>query len=147
MKQLTYWDPFRELDGFSSLLGNRCGQRQDATSWTQTDWTPAVDIVEDRKGYVISAELPQVDKNDVSLTVENGVLTLQGERTFEKTEDDKEQKVHRVERAYGSFTRSFRVPTDADGSKITASYKDGVLQVTLPKSEEAAPKAIRIEAN
>ena len=151
MSQLKQWDPFRELDDFSNklsgLFGNRLGLRpgEDSNGWTRSDWAPAVDIVEDANGYTINAELPQVNKEDVKVTVENGLLTIRGERKFEREQKDK--KFHRVERSYGTFVRTFRVPNDADGTKIKASYKDGVLQVTLPKSAEAAPKTIEIEAS
>ena len=153
MSQITRWDPFRELDNFSNrlstLFGDRLGVRsgEESNGWTRSDWAPAVDIVEDTNGYAITAELPQVNKEDVDVTVENGVLTIKGERKFERKEEDKDKKYHRVERAYGTFVRSFRVPTDADGTKIKAAYKDGVLTVTLPKSEAAAPKKIAIDAS
>jgi HSP20 family protein len=102
-----------------------------------------VDIAEDEKEYLITAELPQVKKEEVKLTVERGVLTLTGERKFEK--EEKGRKYHRIERAYGSFVRSFSVPDDADSGKVTADFKDGVLRVHLPKSEKAQPKAIDIK--
>jgi HSP20 family protein len=110
---------------------------------TVAQWTPLVDITEDEKEYLIKAELPEMKKEDVRLTVENDVLAISGERKFEK--EEKGRKYHRVERAYGSFVRSFSLPEDADGSKVTADFKDGVLQVHLPKSVKAKPKAIEIK--
>ena len=110
---------------------------------TVAQWSPLVDITEDEKQYVIKAELPEMKKEDVRLTVENDVLAISGERKFEK--EEKGRKYHRVERAYGSFVRTFSLPEDADGSKVTADYKDGMLQVHLPKSEKAKPKAIEIK--
>jgi HSP20 family protein len=110
---------------------------------TVAEWAPLVDIMEDEAGYVIKAELPEVKKEDVKLTVQDGVLMLSGERKFVKEEKDK--KYHRVERAYGSFVRSFSLPEDADEDKVTADFKDGVLQVHLPKSEKARPKNIEVK--
>jgi|SRR5678815_173508 HSP20 family protein len=109
---------------------------------TVAQWSPLVDITEEEKEYLIRAELPDMKKEDVRLTVENGVLTISGERKFEK--EEKGRKYHRIERAYGSFVRSFSLPEDADGSKVTADFKDGLLQVHLPKSVKATPKAIEI---
>jgi HSP20 family protein len=100
---------------------------------TTSTWAPLVDITEDDKEYLIKVELPEIKKEDVKVTVENGTLTISGERKFEKEEKDK--KYHRVERAYGSFVRSFALPEGTDGSKVSADYKDGVLKVHLPKSD------------
>jgi HSP20 family protein len=106
-------------------------------------WSPLVDITEDEKEYLIKAELPDMKKEDVRPTVENEVLAISGERKFEK--EEKGEKYHRTERAYGSFVRSFSLPEDADGSMVSADYKDGVLYVHLPKSQKAKPKAIEIK--
>lgn len=110
---------------------------------TVSEWTPLVDITEDEKEYLIKAELPEVKKEDVKVTVEDGVLTITGERKFEKEEKDK--KYHRIERAYGSFMRSFTLPDTAAGDKVSAEFKDGVLKVHLPKSPEAKPKSIDVK--
>ena len=112
-------------------------------SLTVAEWSPLVDIMETEQEYLIKAEVPDMKKEDVRLRVENEVLTISGERKFEK--EDKGLKHHRIERAYGSFMRSFSLPEDADGSKVTADYKDGMLQVHLPKSEKATAKAIEIK--
>jgi HSP20 family protein len=109
---------------------------------TVAQWSPLVDITEDDKEYLIKAELPDMKKEDVRLTVENEVLAMSGERTFEK--EEKGKKYHRVERAYGSFVRRFSLPEDAEGGKVTAEFKDGMLHVHLPKSQKAKPKAIEI---
>jgi HSP20 family protein len=109
---------------------------------TVAEWSPLVDITEDEKEYLIKAELPDMKKEDVRLTVENDVLAISGQRTFEK--EEKGKKYHRIERAYGSFVRSFTLPEDADESRVSADFKDGMLQVHLPKSEKAKPKAIEI---
>jgi HSP20 family protein len=110
---------------------------------TVAEWSPLVDITEDEKEYLIKAELPEMKKEDVKLRVENDVLTISGERKLEKEVTGKRH--HRIERSYGSFMRSFSLPEDADGSKVSADYKDGVLKVHLPKSEKAKPKAIEVK--
>jgi HSP20 family protein len=112
---------------------------------TVSEWTPLVDITEDEKEYLIKAELPEVKKEDVKVTVENGVLTMTGERKFEKEQKDK--KYHRIERSYGSFMRSFSLPDAAAGDKVSAEFKDGVLKVHLPKSPEAKPKSIDVKVD
>ena len=110
---------------------------------TVAEWAPLVDIVEDDKQYLIKAELPEVSKEDVKITVQDDVLTITGERTLEK--EEKGKKYHRVERAHGRFGRSFTLPEDADGNGVGADYKDGVLKVYLPKSEKAKPKTIEVK--
>ena len=109
---------------------------------TVAQWSPLVDITEDDKEYLIKAELPGSKKEDVRLTVENAILAISGERTFEKEEQGR--KYHRIERAYGRFVRRFSLPEDADGSRVSADYADGMLQVHLPKSQKAKPTAIEI---
>ena len=151
MNALTRWDPFKEMDDLQRRLGSIFGlaQRTPGTTgkeeMTVAQWLPLVDITEDDKEYLIKAELPEVKKDEVKVTVENGVLTLSGERKFEKEESNK--RYHRVERAYGSFTRSFTVPDDADDSKVSAEFKDGVLTVRLAKSEKARPKSIDVKVS
>ena len=144
MNPLTKWDPFRELEDIqnrlSSLFGRTPLRGIGEEAMTVSEWTPLVDIAEDDKEYLIKAELPEVKKEDVKVTVENGVLTITGERKFEK--EEKGKKYHRVERGYGSFTRSFTLPEGAASDKISAEYKDGVLKVHLTKSAEAKPKSM-----
>jgi HSP20 family protein len=110
---------------------------------TVAQWSPLVDITEDEKEYLIKAELPDVKKEDVRLTVENEVLTISGERKFER--EEKGRKYHRIERAYGSFVRSFSLSEDADGRNVTAHFKEGVLQVHLHKSVKAKQKTVEIK--
>jgi HSP20 family protein len=148
MNSLTRWDPFREMDDLQKRLTSIFGlpptrAANGKEDMTVTQWLPPVDITEDEKAYLIKAELPEVRKEDVKVTVENGVLTISGERKFEKEEKDK--RYHRIERAYGSFSRSFQVPDDADDSKVGAEFKDGVLAVRLGKSEKARPKSIEVK--
>jgi HSP20 family protein len=106
------------------------------------DWVPAVDVSETDGEYQIKAEIPDVKKEDVKVTLEDGVLTIQGQRKQEK--EDKGTKYHRVERAYGSFVRSFTLPDLVDEQKVNAEFKDGVLNLQLPKSEKSKPKAIEV---
>ena len=101
------------------------------------------DISEDEKEYLIKTELPDLKREDVKVTVENGVLTISGERKFEK--EEKKRKYHRVERGYGSFARSFTLPDDAEGNMVKAEFKNGVLMVHLPKNEKAKPKQIEVK--
>ena len=155
MTTLTRWDPFKtrwnpltERQELESQLAALFGLRE-ATgnggkeSLTVAQWSPLVDITETEHEYLIKAEVPDMKKEDVRLRVEDDLLTISGERKFEK--EDKDLKHHRIERAYGSFMRSFSLPEDADSSKVTADYKDGMLQVHLPKSRKATPKAIEIK--
>jgi HSP20 family protein len=106
------------------------------------EWAPLVDIVEDHQ-YLIKAELSEVKKEDVRLTVQDGVLSLSGDRKFVK--EEKGKKYHRVERAYGSFVRTFTLPEDANEQKVSADFKDGLLQIHLPKSEKARPQNIEVK--
>jgi HSP20 family protein len=108
-------------------------------------WAPAVDIYETDKEIVMKAELPEMQEKDIEIKVEDNILILSGERRMEK--EVKEENYHRIERAYGSFNRSFTLPRTVDRDNIKASYKDGVLKVLLPKKEEVKPKQIKIDVN
>jgi HSP20 family protein len=149
MNPLTKWNPFRELediqDRLSSLFGRTSmrGLREEAMTVSQ--WAPLVDIAEDDKEHLIKVELPEVKKEDVKVTVDNRVLTITGERKFEK--EEKGKKYHRVERAYGSFMRSFTLPEGAAGDKISAEFKDGVLKLHLVKSAKAKPKSVEVKVD
>jgi HSP20 family protein len=105
-------------------------------------WAPAVDIYETEKEIVLKADLPGVSLSDVDIQVENGVLTVRGQRNFEK--EVKQEDIHRVERFYGNFARTFTLPETVDSEKIAASYENGVLQITMGKHEQAKPKQIKI---
>jgi HSP20 family protein len=145
----TEWDPFQELQDFENRLAGffgraparTTGDKQEAIALAQ--WAPLVDISEDDKEYLVKAELPEIKKEDVRVSVENGVLSISGERKIEK--EEKDRKYHRVERAYGRFERSFTLPDGADGTKITAEFKEGVLKVRLPKAENAKPKSVTVK--
>lgn len=142
------WSPFKELEEMEKRLLNffghvpgALGEKKEAL--TVTEWAPLVDISEDDREYIIKAEIPEMKKEDIKLHVNHDVLTITGERKHER--DEKNKKYHRVERSYGSFMRSFSLPEDADGTKVAAEYKDGVLKVHLPKSEKSQPKAIEVK--
>jgi HSP20 family protein len=107
-----------------------------------TSWSPAVDIFETESEIVVKAELPGMERKDITLNLEKNVLTLRGERRFQK--ETKEENYHRIERSYGGFSRSFSIPATVDEERISAEYKDGVLKIVLPKKEQAKPKQIRI---
>jgi HSP20 family protein len=148
MNQLTTWNPFRELDEaqnrITRLLGgfpNRIMGEGNGHSLMVADWSPLVDITEDDHEYLFKADLPELKKDDVKVTVENGILSICGERKTEK--EEKKRKFHRIERSYGNFRRSFTLPQDAEGAKVTADFRDGVLKVHLPKT--AVPKSKPIE--
>lgn len=130
----SFWnsDPFRINGGDKETL-------------TMAEWSPRVDIVEDEKEIVVKAELPEVKKDDVKVTVEDGVLTIVGERKLEK--EEKAKKYHRIESEYGSFTRSFTLPVAVLGDKVTAEFKDGMLKVHLPKDPKNGAKAIEIKVS
>lgn len=148
---IVRWEPFRDLMSLQDRMNRlfdesfRGASRSGATDddWALGgSWAPAVDIYEQEGNIVLKAELPGVDSKDVDIRLENNVLTLRGERKLDT--EVKRENYHRVERAYGSFTRSFTLPTVVDQEKIKADYRDGVLRVTLPKREEAKPKQISI---
>ena len=143
---ITRWRPFRDLvsiqDEMNRLFEDFFGHTPVRTGWTEGVWSPSVDVSEDKDNVIIKAEMPGMKKEDVKISVQDDVLTLKGEKKQEKEEKDK--NYHRIERSYGSFCRSFQLPTSVKTDKIKASYKDGVLNVTLPKTEEVKPKEIPI---
>jgi len=144
---LVKWDPLVELADVSKHLDRifrRLPARADSDeeALTLADWTPTVDITETDAAYLIKGEIPGVDKADVNITIENGMITMRGERKQEKEERDK--KYHRIERSYGSFMRSFRMPDDADEAGVKAEFKDGMINVTLPKSGKTKAKLINV---
>jgi|KBSSwiStaDraftv2_1062776.scaffolds.fasta_scaffold03367_5 HSP20 family protein len=141
---LVRWDPFQELASWSNRLNRSLNDRPGHTEDSFGAWAPAVDIFEKDHKLVIRAELSGVKKEDIDIDIENGVLTLKGERKRE-TEVD-EGNAYRLERVYGAFTRSFSLPTTVDPSKVEAVYKDGVLEVAVPKLEAAKPKKVQIQA-
>jgi HSP20 family protein len=128
----------RFLGGFPNKIGSG-----EPHSLTVADWSPEVDISEDDHGYLLKADLPEMKKEDVRVTVDHGILSVSGERKSEK--EDKKKKFHRIERSFGSFRRTFKLPEDADSTKVTADFHDGVLKVHLPTTPIARSKAIKVK--
>jgi HSP20 family protein len=155
MNALKRWNSLRAMDDmqrrFSSLFDWSPSLFQQARLMPEDetssipDWAPLVDISEDDKEYLIKMELPEVQKDDVNVTVEHGALTIAGERKAEK--EEKGRKFHRMERYYGRFERNFSIPDDADAGGVRADYRDGILRVHLPKSEKARLKQIDVKVN
>lgn len=146
---IVRYEPFRNLVTVQDRMNRifeeafRGAPRGTEEEWALGGaWAPAVDIYEHEGNLVLKAELPGIDPKDVDVQVENNVLTLRGERKFDS--EVKREEYHRVERAYGTFSRSFTLPNVIDTGKIKAEFKDGVLRVTLPQREEAKPKQISI---
>ncbi len=142
------WDLFKELeeigDRFNRVFGRLPARRESGReALTVADWMPNVDIKEDEREYLIKAEIPEVDKEDVKVTIQEGVLSIKGERKQEKEENG--SRFHRVERSYGTFVRSFTLPGDVAEYRLKAEFKEGMLLVHLPKSEKAKPKAIEVK--
>lgn len=146
---IVRWDPFRDLEEVSERLNRMFGRSNLATTPRSNealfsfDWTPSVDIAETAEAFEIKAELPDVKKEDIKVSVEDGELRISGERKQEK--EEKGKKFHRVERSYGSFMRSFTLPENVDDSRLAAEYKDGLLNVRLPKTEKAKPRAVTVK--
>jgi len=140
------WDPFRDLnmlqDRMNRLFEDASRNWKSDEPASTTTWSPAVDIFETESEIVVKAEVPGMDRKDITLNLENNVLTLRGERRFLK--EAKEENYHRIERSYGGFSRAFTIPVTVEEEKIRADYKDGVLTILLPKKEQAKPKQIRI---
>ncbi len=146
MNSLTRWDPFRNLSSLQEQMNRlfdttmpRHGDESVLTSWA-----PAVDIYETENELVLKADLPEINEKDLDVRIENNTLTVRGERKFDR--EVKEDNYLRVERAYGSFSRSFSLPNTVDSEKIKADYRNGVLTVEMPKRAESKPKQVRVNA-
>ena len=143
------WNPFKEMEEaqdrfnrfFPAAFATRIGSGE-THSLAVADWSPEVDISEDDHGYLLKADLPEMKKDDVRVTVEDGILSVSGERKGEK--EDRKKKFHRIERSFGTFRRSFTLPEDADSTKVTAEFRDGTLKVHLPTTPIARSKAIDV---
>ncbi|MBI5681744.1 MAG: Hsp20/alpha crystallin family protein [Deltaproteobacteria bacterium] len=146
---IVKWDPFKDLvsiqERMNRLFDETFGKvtRGEGEELARGVWSPVVDIYETDDNIVMKAELPGIDKKDVSIEVKDNMLVLKGERRFEK--EVKEDNYHRMERSYGSFQRTFTLPNIVEKDNVSAKYKDGVLEITLPKSKEAKPKQIKVE--
>jgi HSP20 family protein len=152
MMQRTQWDPFEDLRGAQQELNQMSpalahalglhGQRQGAAIGSTPAWMPALDISERKDAYLITVELPGVKLDDLQITMEGSLLTIQGERVF--AHDSSEQQFHRIERRYGTFRRSITLPAHVVADAVQATVDDGVLQILVPKAEEAKPKRIQV---
>jgi HSP20 family protein len=151
MATMTRWDPFEDLRSaqdemaqMSPMLAHALGlhAQQGGGRSTTTAWAPALDISERKDAYLVTVELPGVETDDLQITLEDGLLTIQGERHF--AHDSSEQQFHRVERRYGAFRRSITLPAHVMGDEIQATVDNGVLQILVPKMEEATPKRIQV---
>jgi HSP20 family protein len=150
LNKVITWNPLREMDEaqnrfnpfFLAGFPNRMGSGE-IHSLTVADWSPEVDISQDDHEYLLKADLPEMKKDDVRVTVEDGVLSVSGERKSVK--EDQKKKFHRIERSFGTFRRSFTLPEDADSTKVTAEFRDGVLKVHLPTTPIARSKAIEVK--
>jgi HSP20 family protein len=143
--RVIHWEPFRDIDDiFDRFLAEtrRRLPRHAGPEQRGYDWAPVADVTETAGEYLIKAELPEVRKEDLSVTVQDGVLTLSGERKQEKREDD--EKVHRIERFYGTFARRFALPEDTDEQAIRAESKDGVILIHIPKQTVVQPQPRQI---
>ncbi|MGL4604906.1 MAG: Hsp20/alpha crystallin family protein [Iodobacter sp.] len=142
---LIKWEPLREIedmfDRYTKAMSWPSTRSQELV--TTSDWTPRVDISETDHEFLIKAEIPEVKKEDVKVSVDNGFITIQGERKHSK--EDKGERFHRVERYYGSFVRSFTLPDNVDATQVKASFKDGMLNLLIPKTAESKPKAIEVK--
>lgn len=146
MNLVTY-DPFREMRSLQdevNRLFSSSVNRGGSNDIMRGAWSPSVDILENKDSIVLEAELPGMSPEDVNISIENNVLTLQGERSFENKQD--KDNYHRVERSYGSFTRSFTLPPTVSSEDVNAEFENGVLRLTLAKREEAKPRRIEIKA-
>ena len=142
------WDPFGDLfsiqDEMNRLFGRAFGQRPGQGEVGQRLWAPALDIAERPDAYLVTVEVPGIKPEDLDITLEGGVLTVQGERRFQDQSAD--QQWHRVERRYGAFRRSITLPSQVQEDKVEASFEDGLLQIVVPKAEAAMPKRIEVRA-
>lgn len=144
-KKLTLWEPFSELvtmrDDVDRLFDTFFGRKPQTT--TDEFWQPAIDIEENNGNLMVRAEIPGMNKDDIKVSVKEDLLKISGER--KQKNETKEKTFHRIERSYGKFVRIIRLPSEVDADKVKASYKDGVLNVTLPKPESMKPKQIDVE--
>ena len=144
---LTRFDPFRDLETLATRLNRVFGpgvQQADLDEGLRFgDWAPAMDVAETDKAYVIKADLPAIPREDVKVHIEDGVLTIEGERKQEK--EEKDRKFHRIERSYGKFVRRMALPSDVDQQQVGAEFNEGVLQVVLPKKAAAPPRAVEVK--
>jgi len=145
---LIRWDPFREMSSLQERMNRLLADFRTRSPFGEEEmaqgaWIPAVDIYETKESIVLNVELPGVTKDDISLEVKDSTLTIKGEKKLEK--NVKEENFHRMERTYGSFTRAFTLPSTVQQDKVKAKFRDGILEIMLPKEEEAKPKQIKVD--
>ncbi len=140
------WDPYRDLltlrERMNRLFEDMVTNRGEERDLVASSWAPSVDIFETENEVVLTAEVPGIDEKDIEIKVEDNSLTIRGERKFEK--ETKEENYHRIERSYGSFFRSFTLPSTVDQDKVEAQYENGVLKIQMPKKAEVKPRKVRI---
>jgi HSP20 family protein len=143
MTVITRWEPFREFATLQERMNRLFRESQGPEEpLTTTSFAPPVDVYEDEHNVILKIEVPGIDEKDIDVRIENNVLTIHGERQFEK--EEKEENFRRVERQYGTFTRTFTLPTTVDAEKVSANYDKGILKIALPKKAEAKPKQIKV---
>jgi HSP20 family protein len=147
---LLRWNPLKEMEEMQNRMATLFGPEPVQflnpvldEKLTTSDWMPSVDITEDEKEYLFKVDLPEMKKEDVKVTYDEGVLAITGERKVEK--EEKNKRFHRIEREHGRFLRSFTLPDNADATKIAAEFKEGVLVLHLPKNEKARPKVLEVK--
>lgn len=140
---LIRWNPWQELESFNHRLTHLLGESPEKNVLEYTNWLPNVDIHESKDKFIVSADLPGIEKKDVKVEVENGTLVISGERKSEK--EEKDENSCRIERSFGRFMRSFSLPSSVDGSKVKAKMDNGVLKVELIKKEGASPHSITVD--
>jgi HSP20 family protein len=145
---LIRWDPFREMSALQERMNRLLSDYRTRAPFGEEEmaqgaWIPPVDIYETKESIVLNVELPGVTKEEISLEVKDNTLTIRGEKKLEK--DVKEENFHRMERTYGSFMRAFTLPSTIHQDKVKAKFREGVLEITLPKAEEARPKQIKVD--
>lgn len=142
--KLSTWDPFREMDAvLDRYRANPRAAVEKTEGMTRSDWYPVVDVSETEGAFHIHAELPGVKKEDIKVSVHNGVLSLSGHR--ESRFEEKKNKLHRIERSYGSFSRSFTLPDNVTDEKVEANFQDGILEIDIPKQAEQKPKQVEVK--
>jgi HSP20 family protein len=145
---LIRWDPFREMSSLQERMNRLMSDFRTRSPFgeeemAQGSWIPAVDIYETKESIVLNVELPGVTKEDIALEVKDSTLTIKGEKKLEKNVT--EENFYRMERSYGSFTRAFTLPSTVQQDKVKAKFRDGILEIMLPKAEEAKPKQIKVD--
>lgn len=144
MNELALWRPLRELRReFDRIWDEFFGRVRVPEKWEEWEWSPAIDVSETDEAVVVRADVPGLDPQDIEVSLSGNILTIKGEKKKEK--EEKKENFYRVERFYGSFVRSIELPTEVEGDKVEATYKNGVLKIVLPKKAEAKGKTIKVK--